>query len=483
MSEIRTVPAGISAEDWAATPVSVRELVWRLLAMIEGLVQRVAELEERVNQTSHNSSRPPSSDPPQAAPRSVREPSGRPAGGQPGHPGQGRALKPVEQVDRVVEVRPVSCGACGALLLGEDPAPARHQVTELPRVEPEVTEYRRHRLTCLVCGASTTAPWPAEVPTGCFGPRVQATVGYLTGRVGASQREVEEVLETVFHTPIGLGSISALADSVSAALAEPVAQAQTYVQQQPVNNVDETSWREGKQRTWLWINTTPLVTFFMLLATRSAEGAKQVLGQVLNKIVGSDRWSAYNWLEPQQRQVCWAHLKRDFQALVDRGGESARIGRALLEQVQSMFKLWYRVRDGTLGRTEFQIAMHPIQARVGDLLREGVGLSHDKTRRTCQNILKLESALWTFVWVEGVEPTNNQAERPLRRPVLWRRRSFGTQSEAGSRFVERVLTAVTTLRQQNRDVLDYLTEACAAAIRGDEPPSLLPHLLTSDPAT
>jgi transposase len=483
MSETRTAPAGISAEDWAATPVSVRELVWALLAMIEGLQQRVAQLEERVNQTSRNSSRPPSSDPPQAAARSVREPSGRPAGGQPGHPGRGRALKPAEQVDRVVEVRPVSCGVCGTLLLGEDPEPARHQVTEVPRVEPEVTEYRRHCLTCLVCGASTTAPWPAEMPTGCFGPRVQATVGYLTGRVGASHREVEEVLETVFHTPIGLGSISALEASVSAALAEPLAQAQTYVQQQPVNNVDETSWREGKQRTWLWINTTPLVTFFMLLATRSAEGAKQVLGQVLTKTVGSDRWSAYNWLEPQRRQVCWAHLKRDVQALVDRGGESARIGRALLEQVRSMFKLWYRVRDGTLGRAAFQIAMQPIQARVGDLLREGTGLPHDKTRRTCQNILKLEAALWTFVQVEGVEPTNNSAERPLRRPVLWRRRSFGTQSEAGSRFVERVLTAVTTLRQQNRDVLDYLTEACAAAIRGDEPPSLLPHCSVSDTST
>jgi transposase len=271
------------------------------------------------------------------------------------------------------------------------------------------------------------------MPLGGFGPRVQATVGYLTGRVGASQRDVEEVLETVFHTPVGLGSISALEASVSAALAEPVAQAQTYVQQQPVNNVDETSWREGNQRTWLWINTTPWVTIFLLLATRGAAGAKHVLGQVLNKIVGSDRWSAYNWLDPQRRQVCWAHLKRDFQALVDRGGESARIGRALLDQVEQMFRLWSRVRDGPLDRTNFQIAMQPIQARVGELLRQGAGLSHNKTRRTCENILKLEAALWTFVWVEGVESTNNSAERPLRRPVLWRRRSFGTQSEAGSR--------------------------------------------------
>ena len=172
--------------------------------------------------------------------------------------------------------------------------------------------------------------------------------------------------------------------------------------------------------------------------------------------------------------MCWAHLKRDFQALVERGGESERIGRALLEQVEQMLGLWHRVRDGTLSRADFQAAMLPIQTRVGDLLREGAALACDKTRRTCANILKLEVALWTFVRIEGVEPTNNTAERGLRRAVLWRRRSFGTQSEDGSHFVERVLTAVITLRQQQRDVLDYLTEACAAAVRGDKAPSLLP---------
>jgi transposase len=137
--------------------------------------------------------------------------------------------------------------------------------------------------------------------------------------------------------------------------------------------------------------------------------------------------------------------------------------------------LWHRVRDGTLSRADFQTAMQPIQARVGALLCEGTALACDQTRRTCENILKLEGALWTFVRVEGVEPTNNSAERGLRRAVLWRRRSFGTQSEDGSHFVERVLTAVTTLRQQKRDVLDDLTQACAAAMRGDTAPSLLPN--------
>lgn len=472
----RPRPDGVSTEDWVATPPVVQELVVLLFATVQQLTHRVAELEERQRKTSHNSSKPPSSDPPSAPTRPQRPSSGRTRGGQKGHKGNGRRLKPREDVTRIVDVKPLCCQECGTLLLGEDAQPARHQVIELPRIEPEVVEYRRHTMPCLVCGAQTTPDWPVEMPLGSFGPRVQATVGYFTGRMGVSQRDVEEAMEALFHTDLALGSVSALEHNVSAALAQPVEEVQTYVQEQAVVNVDETSWRESNQRRWLWIGTTPLVTVFLVLATRGAVGAQQLLGLAFEGIVGSDRWSGYNWLSAWQRQLCWAHLKRDFQAFADRGGESAHLGEALLKQVRTMFELWHKLREETLSRTEFQEHMDPIRAKVGALLREGTVLSHDKTRRTCQNILKWESALWTFVFVDGVEPTNNSAERPLRRAVLWRRRSFGTQSEAGSLFVERVLTTVTTLRQQKRDVLDYLTEACAAAIRGDAPPSLLPSL-------
>lgn len=479
----------ISEEDWQRTPPAVQAVVvalWQqveeLQALGEALQAEVARLREQVGRNSQNSSQPPSSDAPSAPARPKQPPSGRSAGGQKGHAGHGRALKSVEAVQQVVNLKPTCCGICGALLLGEDPAPVRHQVTELPRVEPEVTEYRQHTLTCLACGASTQAGCPVDMPSGSFGPRAQALIAYLTGRIGASQRDVEEVLETVFHTSISLGSIPAQEDQVSAALGEPVNAVKDYVQQQPVQNVDETSWREKKQRGWLWLSTTPLVSLFLVLATRGTQGAQHLLGNVVTGIVGSDRWGAYNWLDPRQRQLCWAHLKRDFQALVDRGGISEPLGRALLEQVEKMFGLWHRVRDGTLSRADFQAAMQPIQTRVGELLREGTTLACDKTRHTCANILKLEIALWTFVRVEGVEPTNNDAERRLRRGVLWRRRSFGTQSADGSRFVERVLTAVTTLRQQKRDVLDYLTQACAAAIRGDKAPSLLPAASVVNPA-
>jgi hypothetical protein len=290
---------------------------------------------------------------------------------------------------------------------------------------------------------------------------------------------VQDILATVCQTEVSVGSVGALEQAVSAALATSVAEAVRYVQRQPVRNADETSWREKAQRRWLWSSVTPLVTIFQLLKTRGAAGAKELVGEVGWGIIGTDRYAAYNWLDPCQRQLCWAQLKREFIAWSERAGETARIGLALLAVEKQLFTIWYRVREGTLAWADFQVAMLPLMARVSTLLQEGVAGADAKTQGACRNLLKLEAALWTFVWEPGVDPTNNSAERPLRRAVLWRRRSFGTQSEAGSQFVERILTAITTLRQQRRNVLDYLTAACTAAIRKAPAPSLLP--LTSPP--
>ncbi|HLB76291.1 MAG: hypothetical protein AUG75_19885 [Cyanobacteria bacterium 13_1_20CM_4_61_6] len=474
-------PPDISVGDWAATPAAIRALVQdqqrrleELGARLMTLEARLAALEERLKQTSRTSSRPPSSDPPSAPPRRTRAPSGRAAGGQRGHAGHGRPLLPVEQVDHLVEVKPEACAQCGTPLAGEDPAPGRHQVTELPRIVPEVTEYRRHTLTCGACGAATAAAWPAEMPSGGFGPRTQATVAYLAGRLGISQRDVAELLHVLFHCDISLGSVVALEQQVSAAVAAPVAEAVAHVQQQPVVNADETGWREGRQRMWLWTAVTPLVSVFLVLATRGKAGAQTLLGATFAGIVGSDRWSGYTWVDLAHRQICWAHLLRDFAAFEERGGEAARVGQALLDVSATIFGLWHHVRDGTLPRAAFMQAMVPLQAQVEALLSEGTTLEQAKTRRACQNILKLAPALWMFVSEDGVEPTNNAAERALRRAVVWRRRSFRTQSPEGSRFAERLLSVVTTLRQQERDVLDYLTAACTAAQWGQPAPSLLP---------
>jgi transposase len=468
-------PEGISIQDWQATPESVRQLVLNLLASLEQLQQEVASLSERVNQTSQNSSKPPSSDPPSVKRKPPVKKGQRKRGGQPGHRGKGRKLKPPDQVSRFVISRPTACAGCGALLLGEDPQPSRHQVTELPRIEPEVVEYQVHCLPCLACGQDTRGAWPEEMPKSSFGPRLQATTSYLSGRFGVSRRDTQEMLATLFQVEMGLGSVPAQEQRLSNALGEAVREAEDFLRQQPAVNVDETSWQEQNQTCWLWVGSTPAVTVFQLHHTRGNGGVKQLIGADYDGIVGSDRWSAYNWLDNQQRQLCWSHLRRDFQALVDRGGDSALIGKPLLTQVEKMFSLWHQMQAGTLDRLAFQEALRPARREVEALLEIGtLAVKQAKTKATCRNILKHKEALWTFVDQEGVEPTNNAAERALRRPVIWRRRSFGSQSAAGSRFVERIQTVVTSLRQQKRDVLDFLAQACQAAISGTDPPSLLP---------
>jgi hypothetical protein len=315
------------------------------------------------------------------------------------------------------------------------------------------------------------------MPTSRFGPRVAATVAYLTGRCGVSQRDAQEILATLCQVEVGLGSIAALEQQVSEALAAPVAAAQAAIQTEPVVNVDETSWSEQTRRCWVWTAVTALVTVFLLRPSRSRASAQELLGQDFAGIVGSDRYSGYTWIATRQRQVCWAHLVRDFTAVAERGGASKALGTACLDVADRLFARWYQLREGTLDRATFTLLVAPLQAELQMLLHTGVAISYAKTRHLCENLLAIEPALWTFVTVSGVEPTNNSAERALRRAVLWRRRSFGTQSTAGSRFVERILTAVSTLRQQERGVLHYLTTATAAATAGLPIPSLLPETL------
>lgn len=474
------LPSGlpIPHEDWDRTPISVQMVIITQIAILREQVARmegeVERLREQINKNSRNSSKPPSSDGPQTPPKTPGEPSGRKPGGQKGHHGHGRKLKPPEQVQRLVVCKPDRCNECKALLLGEDPRPQRRQVSELPKIEPEITEYQLHTLTCLACGAKTSGQWPKDIPTGSFGPRTQAMVGYLGGRFGMSDRDVAELMEVGFNTDISLGSIPSQEQRVSAALAGVVEEAKVYARQQPSVNVDETGWHQLGKQAWLWVGATSLVTVFLLMATRSADGIKRLLGDGFTGILGSDRWTAYNGFDPLRRQVCWAHLKRDFQALVDRGGESRVIGKLLLKQTELLFCHWHRVRDGTLRRTDFSALVQPIRKDVKTLLEIGLLLNQSTTRKTCSNILKLEPALWTFVDHLGIEPTNNAAERPLRRGVLWRKHCFGTQSEAGSIFVERILTTVLTLRQQKRNVLDFLALLCHAKIPVSPSPSLLP---------
>ena len=473
-------PPTLPHEVWERTPPEAQAYIRALEArvetmasMVHTLQEQVRTLQEQLNQTSQNSSRPPSSDPPQHR-RPRRPQSHRRRGGQPGHPGHTRPLIPVEEVDEVVVIKPEQCTHCQAPLSGDDPKPWRHQVIEIPPFKPVVTEYQWHQLTCPACGATTRAPWPAGVPSGTYGPRVQATVALCTGSYRLSKRTTQQAMEEVFGVPMSVGTISPLERATTEALATPVEEARMYVQGQEVVHLDETSWRQGGKRAWLWVAVTSLVTVFVVRLSRGGQVARELLGEQFGGILVTDRYSAYNWYPVRWRQLCWAHLLRDFEAMRDRGGCSEELGDALLAQAHQMFTWWHRVRQGTLKRSTFRSYMTPLRREVERLLEAGSRCGVPKTDGTCRDILKRREALWTFVQVDGVEPTNNAAERALRPGVLWRKGSFGTQSEEGSRFVESMLTVVTTLKQQQRNVLEYLTEACEAVLRGEAAPSLLP---------
>lgn len=472
---MNTMPP-LPRELWKQTPAAVQAYIRTLEARVAALEATVQRLLERLQQDSHNSSRPPSSDPPPAlGKRARRGPSGRKRGGQPGHPGQTRTLVPIEDVDTVVPVKPQHCPRCQHPLQGEDPQPHRHQVTELPPVKPLVTEYQLHRLLCPACGVATRADVPPGVPTGGFGPRVQATVALCTGAYHLSKRTTQDVMADLFGMPMSLGTIANLEQATVQAVAAPVADAQAYVRVPPVAHLDETGWREGHARAWLWVAVTAWVTVFTVRVSRGAKVAQEILGERFSGILVTDRWSAYTWYPTRWRQICWAHLLRDIEAMIERGGRSQEIGTALREQVHQMFHWWHQVRDGTLSHAHFRLRMCPLRRQVARLLKAGQTCGVAQTEGVCREVLKVYEALWTFVRVEGVEPTNNAAERAIRPGVLWRKGSFGTQSANGSRFVEGMMTVVATLKQQHRNVLAYMTDACQAASTGMPAPSLLPY--------
>lgn len=439
---------------------------------------RIVELEAKVNQNSRNSSKPPSSDPPGArAERKGKPRSKRKRGGQPGHP----AYQPPERpADRTEDHKPDRCWQCNGRLHGDDPSPELHPVWHLPRILAEFVLHRLHALTCDRCGAVTKAPLPPNVPQGRFCARLTGMVAFFAGACRLPQRLIQMVAGDLFGVPMSLGSVAKQERVASAAMAPATDEAHEHLKAQPVVHADETSWPIAKGKGWLWVAATNQVAVFLVRASRGAKVAMELLGEAFSGLLVSDRWAGYNWVATLRRQLCWSHLKRQFEGFADHGEGGKRLSSNLLKQTRKMFRLWYRVRDGTLSRADFQRKMLPVEQRIVALLEGGQRCARQAVAGRCKEILKLKEALFTFVRIKGVEPTNNHGERVLRHGVIWRKGCYGVDSEAGATFVGRVLTVVTTLRLQKRNVLDWMTDACEAHLARRPGPSLLP-VATSPP--
>jgi transposase len=462
-------------ETVVAVLLRMDEQIQQLTKQVAKQDKRIAELERRLNRNSRNSSVPPSQDPP-GAPESKRpDPSGRLQGAQPGHRGKGRKLLPIEAVDRVAEHWPGSCECGHRFAAGEGREvgrAARHQVTELPEIAVEVTEHRLHRRRCPDCGKATRAELPFDVPAGAFGPRLEAAVATLAVRNRVSRRDTVELVGELFGARLASGTVDAILARAGQALEEPYEDLLAHIREAPALNVDETGWRlRGKKRT-LWGAVIPTAAVFRIAPDRHEREALALVGNDFEGIVGSDRWWAYRGFDPNRRQVCWSHLIRDFTAHAEGRGAQKRFGEAGLEIAGRLFSAW----DGFQGhgdRHRFKREVAPLRGELRALLEGGSkGRPNKLTWGISKNLLKVFPALWTFTEIEGVEPTNNVAERALRGPVIYRKLSLGSQSVRGEGTIERLLSASVTCRLQGRSLFAYLADVLGASARGQPVPLL-----------
>jgi transposase len=462
----------ITPEQLAALPPETRALV---RAIIDHYERQLAELRVElagVRKTPQNSSLPPSSQHPHAKPPATKPRSNKKPGGQPGHPKHERALIPTEQCTEVVSRKPETCRRCGGKLAGNDPVPLRHQVWELPEIQPLVTEYQLHRLCCSGCGATTCGQLPPGVPTSQAGPRLVALTALLMGCFRQSKRRVALFLEQVLGQPCSPGWVVKLQKQATAALHAPYDQLAKQLPTEDQLGIDETPTKEGPAKAWLWGFVATTFTVFAIRTSRAATILGDLLTERFSGVVNCDRAKMYWCLG--KLQWCWAHLKRDFQALIDDPDHQVkRLGRDLMRPTKAMFRHWARYRDGTITRRGFERLMNPIRSEVESLLLRGVFSGNGRLVGMCQELYDHRDWLWTFLEIEGVEPTNNASERALRHAVIWRKLSFGTQSAQGSRFVETMLTVVETCRKQSRNAFAFITAAVEAHFAHQPAPTLL----------
>ena len=410
-------------------------------------------------------------------PRPGGESSTRGRGGQPGHEGRHRQLLPPEQVDELVEHWPERCQSCAHVFdvseLVDAADPWRHQVAELPPIAVRVTEHRLHGVCCRECTARTRAELPRGVPRAAFGPRLQAAVVTLAVRNRVSRRDTTELARELFGVELSTGSVDKVIQRAGVALAGPHTELEQRIKSASVVNIDETGWKTAGDRRALWGALTSRTAVFRIAPSRHGSEARMLLGERFAGIVCSDRWAGYDYLDPTRRQLCWAHLLRDFTAHSEGMSEQKAFGHSGLQVAHDLFAAWDSYQaDGD--RPRLQARISPLQDKLQTLLEHAARKSPRTKyhRQFAKNLLRHWPALWTFTTHDGVEPTNNHAERGLRGAVIYRKLSLGTQSEQGERTIERLLSASITCRLRKQSLYDYLTHVLTAHARGSPIPAL-----------
>lgn len=464
----------------------------RLREQLAEQAKRIADLEHQLalrQQNSTTTSKPPSSDGLAGGQRERgrRIKSRRKAGGQPGHPGHHRPLVPLERVQVIVDLVPDACRECAHSLrarhdVGE---PRRHQVTELPPIEAHVTEYRCHRRRCPACGMTTLAPLPDEL-AGQFGPQLTALIAYLTVVCRLPRLVVQRLLEGALQIPMSLGSTQKAWEEASAAVATPYEELQHALADQPVLNGDETGHRTNGAKRWLWTLVAPTFVFYTIAMSRGSEVLRGLLGATFAGVLGSDRLSTYLTYAASRRQFCWSHFRRNLLSAQELATtpSATRFCREALALQRQLFRVWHRfrgdphIRGAPLTRAQLIAKVLPIEKRFFALAERYVNAADGDVSNLARALFVHHPHFFTFVHEEGVEPTNNVAERALRTAVQWRKIMFGNRSAAGELAVARLLTVTRTCQLQQLSALAYLTAAIRSHRRRQAIASLLPKRLT-----
>jgi transposase len=460
-----------------------RELLIALADQVAVLLERVEELERRDKRDSSNSSNPPSSDPPKSraerrrAAREAYKRSMRKSGGQPGHEGKARELVAPERVDDCREHLPDCCG-CGHVFDGSEERvgdPVRHQQFELPVVRPLVFEHARVRLRCPACQKATLAALSAGAQSG-FGPRVDAHIAMLAGVFRLSRDQVRQIVVEVFGIPASTGSIDNAIMRMSVLLADPWAELREAIRRAQAVHVDETTWRLAGAQQWLWVAASALVACFRIDPTRSQQAAKALLGEEFGGFVISDRYTGYHFLDVLQQQLCWCHVIRQLVEVSQRSGAAGRRGAQLVKLARQVIAVHREFLTDGHDADWLSDELGPLRAQIRVLLEQCAAGRHTKTANFASGLLEEYEALWTFCDVPDLEidPTNNAAERAVRHAVLMRKLQGGTQSDRGSRWIERIQSVRETCRLQHRPPLAYLIDAATAGRDRLPAPSLVP---------
>lgn len=434
------------------------------------------KLKEQLNLNQENSSKPSSSQAPHER-KSKKSKNSKPksklkCGGQKGHKGHSRSLLPTDKADKIILCNPISDCICGGKIL-PNKLRQRHQVHDFKDGKLCLFEYQIYDGKCDLCKTKYLGRLPDGISLRMLGPTAIAKISLLTTKYNLSKRKSQELLLDFHNLIVSTGTISNAEKLTGNALEKPAAEAHEYTKKSSSLHADETGHFQKHKLAWMWVAVSMMTTIFMIMPSRSQKSAKQLLGKNYAGKLISDRYSAYNWIDLQNRQACWAHLIRDFTRISQRSGNAGRIGELLLYQSYILFNWWHKIRDGTIDRSLFVKRAAIIHKNMRKLLQKSEALDETKTANTCRRLLKAWDSLWLFVRIEGIEPTNNTAERALRQYVIWRKINLSTQSERGDRFIERMFTVITTCKQRGRSVLDFMTQAVQAYLGGAKTPSLI----------